>query len=398
MIKDKVKLKDAMELACDWLVNIAQVDTKQLTIEQNSKGFVYTNWKGAIRGEYRVATGRWDFGCPIWHTGQAVKALLQAYKLLNKDGLLEAARSGAAFIMRAQMQPPDPDAGLILAYENIDHCVNTSAILESLDGLLNMYEVTGEEQWLNSVRSAMKWIEQKAYIWEEGLFRDEYDVANKEFRKDPFSLKTSYPGRPLADDGMFLRGYYYTKRKSFRAIFYETVERLLKEEGPSGNWINFLPCDKQKKLIHPRQAYWWALPMVMAYRDSKDRRFLECAKRAGQWYMNAQRRDGGFFRKTYSDFNTESFWHATSGAACACILWFNLFQETGEKLWLEPLRQGLDFCMKMQFAEPDDHNLKGAILERLFPPDGTDRSPYHIRDVGTIFFIQAASLVISELE
>jgi len=50
--------------------------------------------------------------------------------------------------------------------------------------------------------------------------------------------------------------------------------------------------------------------------------------------------------------------------------------------------------MKMQFTNPEDPNLKGAILEKVLPPDGTDRSPYHIRDLGTIFFIQAASLYL----
>ena len=38
-----------------------------------------------------------------------------------------------------------------------------------------------------------------------------------------------------------------------------------------------------------------------------------------------------------------------------------------------------------------DPNLKGAILEKVLPPDGTDRLPYHLRDLGTTFFVQAAS-------
>jgi hypothetical protein len=50
--------------------------------------------------------------------------------------------------------------------------------------------------------------------------------------------------------------------------------------------------------------------------------------------------------------------------------------------------------MKMQFTNPEDPNLKGAILEKILPPDGTDRSPYYIRDLGTIFFIQAAALYL----
>ena len=32
-----------------------------------------------------------------------------------------------------------------------------------------------------------------------------------------------------------------------------------------------------------------------------------------------------------------------------------------------------------------------ALLEKVTPPYGSDASPYYIRDLGTIFFIQAAA-------
>ena len=34
-----------------------------------------------------------------------------------------------------------------------------------------------------------------------------------------------------------------------------------------------------------------------------------------------------------------------------------------------------------------DPNLRGAVLEKVLPPDGTDRLPYRVRDLGTIFFL-----------
>jgi hypothetical protein len=46
----------------------------------------------------------------------------------------------------------------------------------------------------------------------------------------------------------------------------------------------------------------------------------------------------------------------------------------------------------MEFKNPEDPNLKGAILEKVPPPiNDTDKSPYYIRDLGTIFFIQAVA-------
>ena len=113
-----------------------------------------------------------------------------------------------------------------------------------------------------------------------------------------------------------------------------------------------------------------------------------------EWYKKALRKDGGFFRGTYTDFKTDSFGHATSGTACAVICFLKYYEFTKDEEIIEYIEKGLEYCMKMQFTNPDDPNLKGAILEKILPPDGTDRSPYYIRDLETIFFIQAASLYL----
>ncbi|OYT31570.1 MAG: hypothetical protein B6U94_02730 [Thermofilum sp. ex4484_79] len=50
--------------------------------------------------------------------------------------------------------------------------------------------------------------------------------------------------------------------------------------------------------------------------------------------------------------------------------------------------------MKVQFRNPEDLNLKGCILSKVLPSDGTDRSLYYIRDLATIFFIQAVTKLL----
>ena len=61
---------------------------------------------------------------------------------------------------------------------------------------------------------------------------------------------------------------------------------------------------------------------------------------------------------------------------------------------LETHRTALKHCLRMQFTNPTDPNLRGAVLEKVLPPDGTDRLPYRVRDLGTIFFCQAAALAL----
>jgi hypothetical protein len=56
------------------------------------------------------------------------------------------------------------------------------------------------------------------------------------------------------------------------------------------------------------------------------------------------------------------------------------------------MRKASRFYVNMEFKNPEDPNLKGAILEKVLPlMNGTDKSPYYIRDLGTIFFIQAVA-------
>lgn len=389
------KLLQGLRLGCSWLTDIAQMSSDTLTSENNSHHLRHTSWRGAIRGEYHPATRQWDFFCPIWHTGQAIKALVMAHSVLKEGELLTAARHGAGFINNNRISDPSQDDyGLILSFEDVGDSVNTSAILECLDGLFYLSEATGDDAYTGWAVHALDWVARKTYLPDERLFYDLFSTSTWSIERAPWAHRQPYPGRPLLDDGVFLKGYHYTGNREWKNIFYQVADRLLEEEEPVGNWIRFVPCNKATGCIHPRQAYWWGRPMLMAYADSGDTRYLECARRVGHWYVQAQRRDGGLFRGTYVDFTTDSFGHATSGVACAAIVWLELYQTTGESMWLEPAARALNHCLRMQFTRPNDPNLRGAILEKVLPPDGTDRLPYHLRDVGTIFFCQAAALAL----
>ena len=180
-----------------------------------------------------------------------------------------------------------------------------------------------------------------------------------------------------------------TQEERYRIIFWQVIERLIKEENPPGNWIKYFPCNEKKGYIHPRHAFWWGRPFIRAYEETGESKYLEVAIRAGEWYKKAVRVDGGLFRNTYVDFNTDSFGHATSGTACAAILWLELKEATGDKDYNAYIRNSLAYCMNMQFTKPGDSNLKGSVLEKVLPPQGSDKNPFFIRDLGTIFFIQA---------
>jgi hypothetical protein len=386
-ISGSAALRTAIAAGCAWMTDVAQMRSDALSGEHNSHKLQHKHWKGALRGEYSAATRQWDFFCPVWHTGQAIKALVLASKALGRPALLDAARFSAEFIGAERVSDRShPHYGLIFGFEDRGDQVNTSAVLECVDGLWLLSEATGEARYAEWARSAVDWAARNAYIG-GGLCRDAFEVRTWRYVPPPW--KTDKPGRPLIDDAVFLKG-------GQRKIFYEIAERLLKEEEPPGNWIGFAPCNPVTGVLHPRQAFWWGDPMIAAYRDSGDKRYLECARRAGEWYRNAMRSDGGLFRATSRDFKTPSFGHETSGIACAALLWLDLWKVTKEEKWLAAMRKALHYCMSIQFREVRDANLKGAVLEQVKAPNGSDASPFHLRDLGTIFFVQAASSVVIE--
>jgi len=187
-----------------------------------------------------------------------------------------------------------------------------------------------------------------------------------------------------------------TGDQSLKDVAVRTADRLLTDEDPPGNWKAYPPADPVSGRIHPRHAYWWGRPMWMVYRATGDTKYLDCCRRGARWYVDAMRTDGGIFRNTDPGFKTPSFGHATSGIACAAIYWHELDKEFGDTEWRLPMLKALRFCRSVQFVNVRDENLRGAILEKVLPPDGTDAPPWHLRDIGTFFYVQAVARVMKD--
>lgn len=367
----------------------------ELAADQNPARYPYRSWTGAMR-EYDAADKRWHVFGPLWHTGQAVKALVQAYRVLGEAWVLEAATTAADFIMAARHQDAsDPYRGLITAFENhAPEASATSCMLEALDGLFYMTDETGVPDYTDAAVAALDWARRNVFLPECGLFLDDFVLARGQARSAPNTLLHGVPGRPLADDGVFLKGYHRTGDIRLRDVFFGTAERLLAEEDPPGNWINFPPCDSVGGIIHPRHAFWWGRPMIAAWKESNDDRYLQCALRTADWYVGAQRLDGGMFRGTTRDFRTTSHGQATSGILAAACLWLELMECGRGEAYRAPVERTLHYARRAQFENPSDPDLNGAVLEKTRDPDGSDRPPFLVRDLGTIFYAMALSAAL----
>jgi len=402
---DRSELLESMRLACDWLADVAQVPGDQLTVERDSRNHRYDSWKGAIRGEYRASARQWGFYCPVWHTGQAVKAMLLASGILGDDKYRRAARAGADFIFDKQIwKEGHPDHGLILAFEDYPDKVNTSAVLECMEGLMLQADEDRSDELWGRIRKAGEFLLDRLYMPARGLFRDAYDPQTHEVvLPNPYPTLNNIGGRPLLDDSIFFKLHRKFGDQRFLDVQVKVSQRLVADQNPPGNWVDYAPCDAKTMRFHPRHTYWWGLPLLDTYHATGRQEFLDTALASGEFTRRAMRADGGYIRGTYLDrrtgeITTDSFGHATSGSACAAIFFLALWQETNDESWLTDAERAIGFCQRVQFVSPTDPNLKGAILEKVFPPDGTDASGYYLRDLGTIFFVTAAARYLTLVE
>ena len=382
-------LRNAVRLGCSWLSDIAQIKGEKLNgTESNPRQLPHKHWRGAIRADYRTADRKWEIAAPMWHTGQAIKALVMAGKALEDDQYLAGARVAAEFIgAERNTDRRGKHFGLLYAYEYRPDEVNTAALFETLDGLFALTEATGERKYADWALDAAFWAARNAYRG-DGLFHDAFDLKTSQFVAPPWGAEKG--GRPLVDDAVLLKAYKHTRNALCRKLFFAAADRLLKEEEAPGHWNNFPPGAKSA-YGHPRQSYWWGYPLIAAYRESGERKYLDCARRVGDWYLHLTRDETDPFHGSLR----APAGLDTSGMACAAILWLELFEETRDARWMAAAQRALRYCLAMQFREVQDPNLKGAFLEQVLPPNGSDRSPFLVRDLAATFFIQAACRVLS---
>jgi hypothetical protein len=422
-------LYKAMGSACDWLV-ANQIRTPKLPPSVCSKGAKnLSDWTGAFVGDLHAdrlnkGTSSAGAGCafsaelgPYWHVGQAAKALALAGAAPVPDGV----PPGHADQPRLQWQAASHLAGGFLlrqiradglvvgALENTETYPQTSTALEGLDALFVLANMSASNATLAHVyteagiRSA-GWYALNTWVRGTGLCWDLWDVEkNRPVKNGSFGyFRLPLPQLPAPDDGSLLDAWVAAGRPSaahspLLPAWNDMLERLLRDEHPSGNWDAYLLCDGQSKVLCHRRAYWWGgIPFLKSWQQTGNTTHLAAAVRVGEWYLLAQRLDGGVFRQTTADGRTRAYGLANSAAAAAAIIWMQLFQATGDTRWLEPTATTLQFLLSQQVQDASDSRIKGAVIESVDPPpSGTDNAPWFVRDIASTFTSHAIALLLT---
>jgi rhamnogalacturonyl hydrolase YesR len=371
----KIDRKDLLARAsrgCDWLTDVSQI------MDKISPDY------GAIRGEYDTKTRQWSFYGPFWHTGQAVRVLLLAYKMTGNEKYLKHAVLGGEYLIRRQVMDKNDKRLYGFIHGRTPEDASTASQLEGFMALHDLYKVTKDPKWLERFHLAVDWVAKNVYQKGQGLFYNTYSAAEDK-------LAPIEQSRPHTDDAVLWTAYQEFKDPLYLQIFREVSDRLLKDEDPPGNWIKYKPCNpgafEGRGDIHPRHAWWWGYPMLDAFDAFGEKKYLDAAVRAAQWYIDNDNLDGGYYYHiTKTGSKHLSFDFCTSAVGCAVIMWTDLWKRTGDEKYLRSIETSLGFLLRAQFNQDvEDQNIKGAFFEGYLPPDGTLCPGFYIRDIATIF-------------
>jgi hypothetical protein len=412
-------LYKSMGSACDWLV-AHQILTPTLPPSIYGKAAKnLSDWTGAFVGDLHAGDAKFapELG-PFWHVGQAAKALALAAAAPVPDGVppghadiprvrwRAASHLAAGFLLRNIRK----DGLVVGALENTDIYPQTSTALEGLDALFVLANLSSNNETRAQVyteagvRSA-RWYAHNTWVPGEGVCWDFWDMdMNSPVKNGSFDyFRLPLPQLPAPDDGSLLDAWVAAGRPSaspsqlLLPAWNDMLERLLRDEHPPGNWDAYLLCDGQSRVLCHRRAYWWGgIPFLKSWQQTGNRTHLTAAVRVGEWYLRAQRLDGGIFRQTTADGHTKSYGLANSAAAAAAILWMKLHEATGDKRWLEPTRVTLRFLLGQQIHNASDQRLEGVVIESVDPPPaGTDQASWFVRDIASTFTSHAIAILLS---
>jgi rhamnogalacturonyl hydrolase YesR len=372
--------------AARWLAHVARIQSEDDPYE-DERDYPAPGYLGAVRNEYDTKTGTWSLNGPVWHTGQAMRAVLIGWRRSGDDSLLDAARAMGEYVARNIVDTPGhPNHGLLLAYEGDNVTINNQTVAETLPGLFDLADATGEQRWIDLARAAGDFL-LGGFNATEGLIADHYHVEEQRFIIDPDNVRQ---GRIILDDAALVTLSELTGDSRYRDTFLSMAERALREEDPPGNWIVFPPWHRDTERLHIRCSWWWGYPMLTAYDLTGDERFLQAGIRAAGWYLDHQNLDGGFYYSPLRSGRHGSFALATSGSAVSSIMWADLYARTGDETYRNAISRSLRFLAAAQFTQDcADPNMRGALWETLNVPDGSGCPGFRIRDIAPIFAVRA---------
>lgn len=351
---------------------------------------------GISKCDYNLTEGKWYPYEPAWHTGQAIYALTEAYRLTGNSSYLETARRAGDWWVGLEIKDHPKLNGMLDAIHG-DHAgqvIVFATVSDGTAGLYKLHEVTGEAKYAEVPTRAGDWMLENMCLLDEGVCFDNVDPQTGEVLKEnsPFWPDKQDQGlwdvaRPNNEGSLFLDMYRFTGKEEYRDAFLTLCESLLKTQGPEGLWMDFMPNNKEDGSVHPRFNLWYAESLLEGYDLTGDRRYLEAARKTAVTFTRFQKANGTIYYQNFlnGDVNKNSV--CGSAVAFAGIIWLRL-ESYGIDEFSDNIDLSLEWILKNRFSiDHPDPNLAGAVINtRLRNRHG--KLWFVNRDIGTSFGIR----------
>lgn len=355
--------------------------------------------QGRSRCDYNLTEGKWyDYEVP-WHTGQAIYALLEAYKKTNNRHYLDVATRGGKWWISMEIKGRPELKGMVAAIHGDVLGQNYAVFATVSDGTPGIYElsrVTGNPVYAKVATNAAKWMMENMYYPEQGVCYDVIDLRTGKVLKDhsPFwdgkEKQTLFDvSRPNTEGWIFADAYEFSRDEKFKQAHINLSNSLIEKQGPEGVWMRFMPNSAEEHSFHPRFSLWYAESLVHTYRMTGDRKYLEAAARTARVFAKAQTKDGTIFYENFLNGRKPDKGSITGSAvSLAGILWMEL-SDYGFKEFDPNIQKSALWIIKNRYAvNHPDPNLRGAVVETRTRFNKEGKAWITNRDIGTSFAVR----------
>ncbi|MBN8783773.1 MAG: hypothetical protein J0G98_11970 [Terrimonas ferruginea] len=375
-------------LAC-WLTGLlvaaspvaeAQVKKEEVTRAINETAVyikdVLLDSEGKSRCDYNMTEGKWyPYEVP-WHTGQAVLALLQAYKATGNQEYLASAKKGGDYWASLEIKDHPKLKGMVNAIHGDalgDDFIVFATVSDGTPGIYELSRVTGDKKYARVATNAASWMLANMYYPEKGVCYDNIDAKTGEVLKEysPFWKKMDKKdqqlinvSRPNTEGYLFKEAFEFSGEKKFRDAYINLCNSLIEKQGPEGVWMQFMPNFADVHSFHPRFSLWYAESLIEAFKLTGDRKYLESAAKTARTFAKAQQKDGTIFYDNYTNGRAPDKGSVTGSAtSLAGIVWIGLAKE-GYKEFDQNIERSAEWVINNRYGqEHPDVNLRGAVIE-----------------------------------
>lgn len=354
--------------------------------------------EGKSKCDYDMVGGKWYPYEELWHTGQAIYGLVEAYRVLKDDELLKAAiKSGDWWIDQEFKDDPWLKGMINAAHgDKLGNLINFTTITDGTNGIFELYRASNNSKYAETCVRAGDWMIENMYLPEEGMFYNILDVDNKKVwtdkspHHDVEKASITQVARPNNEGYLFYDLYLFTKDEKYKEVFINLCESLVRRQGKEGLWMDFEPNNPETGQFHPRFNLWYAESLLKGYELINDKRYLEAALKTARFYRDFQQKDGTFYYFQNIDGSVNKNSVTGSAVSFAGIIWLQL-KQLGYDEFDKSIETSVKWVLKNRF--PEDHpdpNLQGAFFETRTK---NKKKGYQImmRDIATSFGLRFLS-------